>query len=113
MKLAKEKLKKIIKEELDEVLQVAKVDTDHDTPITAMERKMEELVTTFTNDLILDAEDKLSMLANAIVSNEGNPESEYLREAVEAAIADAASRLEDTLKHLIRDFDVRDIDQLH
>tara|TARA_R110002110_G_scaffold374396_3_gene584262 strand:+ start:2924 stop:3265 length:342 start_codon:yes stop_codon:yes gene_type:complete len=113
MKLAKEKLKKIIKEELDEVLQVAKVGTDLDTPVTATERKMDELMTTFTNDMIIDVEEKLSMLANAIVANEEDPESSYLHEAIEAAIADASSQLEDALTRLIKEFDVRDVDQLH
>ena len=109
MKLTKSKLDQIIKEELQEMLQVAKVPADLDAPVSAIERKMDQLATEFTNDLILDVEDKLSMLANAIVSNEKDPESSYLREAVDAAIGDASTRLNEALTHLINDFDVRDV----
>ena len=73
-----------------------------------LESRIEKLNTEFADEIMLEADEELSLLANAIVSNE--PESGELKDEVLHALQAASVDLSSQLKLIIQNYDVRDID---
>ena len=108
MKITKQQLKNIIEEELKEALHLE----DYDAPLSNLDIKMNELSNDFLSVIMGDqkVEEHLSMLANAIVSNENNPQARDLQQDIMDLLNRTATQLGDELDSLISAHGVKDVE---